>query len=448
MDLNRISVFGLGYVGLTFSTCLASKGFNVIGVDVDEVKVNSINLGELPFYEPGLKDLLSNVLSEKFFYATTSHSEAVLNSSVSFICVGTPSKPDGSIDLKYVEQVSSDIGMALKDKDEYHLIVVRSTVTPGTTRSLVKNVVEKYSGKTCGVDFGLCMNPEFLREGSAINDIFNSDRIVIGEFDSKSGDLLKKLYVEFYGDNLPPILRTTIENAEFIKYANNAFLAMKISFINEIANICERIKGADVTVIAKGLGLDHRINPRFLNAGLGWGGSCFPKDVKALISFARKLDYNPLLLSAVNEVNKLQPYRAVEMAKKLIGDLKDRRIAILGLSFKPGTDDMRNAVSIKIINKLIEEGAIVIAYDPAAMDNAKRIFGDSIEYASSIFDCLRDADCAILVTEWSEFRDLTPEDFIEHMRIPAVIDGRRMFHPKEFSSKLKFAAIGLGGFVD
>ncbi|MCS7365576.1 MAG: UDP-glucose/GDP-mannose dehydrogenase family protein [archaeon GB-1867-035] len=448
MDVKKVSVFGLGYVGLTFSVCLASRGFNVVGVDVDTVKVKLINSGETPFYESKLKDLLTKVLGENNFRCTINAKEAVLNSFASFICVGTPSKPDGSIDLKYIRSVSRSIGVALKDKDDYHLIVVRSTVTPGTTRNIVKRVVERFSGKKCGVDFGLCMNPEFLREGSAINDIFNSDRVIIGEFDSESGDLLKRLYVEFYGDDLPPMLRTTLENAEFIKYANNAFLAMKISFINEIANICEKVKGADVTLIARGLGLDHRINHLFLNAGLGWGGSCFPKDLDALIAFSKKLSYNPILLDAVRRVNELQPLRAVEMAKKLIRRLKGKRIAILGLAFKPGTDDMRNAVSIGIINKLIEEGAVVVAYDPAAMDNAKKIFGDSIEYASSIVDCLRDADCAILVTEWDEFRELTPEDFIKYMKTPAVIDGRRIFHPKEFSSKLKFAAIGLGKFVD
>ncbi len=444
MDIKQVSVFGLGYVGLTFSTCLASRDFNVIGVDVDEAKVNLINSGRTPFYEPGLEELLGEALDKNVFHCTVDAKEAVLNSSVSFICVGTPSRVDGSIDLKYVKDVSRDIGVALSSKDDYHLVVVRSTVTPGTTRNLVKGIIERFSGKRCGVDFGLCMNPEFLREGSAVHDTFHPDRIVIGEFDVKSGDLLEKLYSYFYGDSLPPVLRTTLENAEFIKYANNAFLAMKISFINEIANICERVEGADVTVIAKGLGLDHRINPRFLNAGLGWGGSCLPKDVKALIAFAKKLGYNPLLLDAVNGVNELQPYKAVEMAKKLIGELKGKRIAVLGLAFKPNTDDMRNAVSIKLVNKLLEERALVVVYDPAAMDNAKKIFGESVVYASSPIECIRDSDCCIIVTEWDEFKELKPKDFVKYMRFPAVVDGRRIFNSSLFLSSLKYAAIGLG----
>ena len=441
--LNRISVFGLGYVGLTFSICLARRGFRVIGVDVDLEKIRAINKGVPPFYEPGLKNHLNSVLNDRLFSCTADHFQAILNSDVSFICVGTPARSDGDIDLSYIKSVSNNIGEALKEKDDYHLIAVRSTVTPGTTESVVKRIIENVSGKRCGVDFGLCMNPEFLREGSAIYDILHPDRIIIGEYDKKSGDLLEKVYREFYGENIPPILRTSLANAELIKYANNAFLAMKISFINEIANICQKTPGADVTIIAKALGLDNRINPKFLNAGLGWGGSCFPKDIKALIKYAESKNCNPILLKAVNEVNKLQPYKAIELARELIGGLKGKRIAILGLSFKPNTDDMRNAVSIKIINELLKEGAKVVAYDPAAMKNAMKIFGDKIDFASSALECLKDCDCCIIVTEWDEFKRLSPDDFIANMKDPAIVDGRRIFDPKKFTSRLKYKAIGL-----
>lgn len=444
MNMRNVSVFGLGYVGLTFAVCLASKGFNVIGVDVDKSKINLISNGKTPFHEPGLNELLDEVLRNGNFRCTDDYWTAITESSISFICVGTPSKPDGSIDLKYVKNVSTDVGTVLKYKDMYHLIVVRSTVTPGTTRNLVRKVIEHLSGKKCGFHFGLCMNPEFLREGSAVHDIFHSDRVIIGEFDSKSGDLLESFYSNFYGSHTPPILRTSLENAELIKYANNAFLAMKISFINELANICEYIGNTDVKVIAKGIGLDHRVNPRFLNAGLGWGGSCFPKDVQALISFAKNLNYDPILLNAVKKVNDLQPYRAVDMAKKLLGKLKNKKIAILGLAFKPGTDDMRNAVSIKIVNRLVEEGARVVVYDPVAMDNARKIFGNNVVYADSSIQCIKGCDCCIIVTEWDEFRYLKPEVFVKYMRFPAVIDGRRIFDPSKFLGRVKYVAIGLG----
>jgi len=322
--------------------------------------------------------------------------------------------------------------------------VVKSTVIPGTTENIVKPILEESSGKRCGTDFGLCMNPEFLREGSALHDTFNPDRIVIGEYDKKSGDILEALYREFYAEKMPPIIRTTPVNAELIKYANNAFLATKISFINTIANICDRIPGADVTVVAKGIGLDKRIGPLFLNAGLGYGGSCLPKDLRALIQYSKNLGYEPKLLEAVESVNNSQPQRAIELCKKLLGELRGKRVAILGLAFKPNTDDIREAPSITIIRQLLKEGARVVAYDPVAIPNAKAIFKDDIEYASSAIECLKNADCCILVTEWEEFKKLKPEDFIQNMRTPILLDGRRLFDPEEFSRKIRFMAIGLG----
>lgn len=441
---NLISVFGLGYVGLTLSVCLANKGFKVIGVDVDIEKIKSIIRGITPFYEPSLKNKLNEALNNNSFLCTNDYFKAVMKSSVSFICVGTPAKIDGSIDLSYVQSVSHNIGEAFKEKDGYHLIVVRSTVIPDTTESMVKQVIEDISGKTCGIYFGLCVNPEFLREGSAISDTLHPDRIIIGEYDKRSGDILENIYKEFYGEKVPSTLRTSLINAELIKYANNTFLATKISFINEIANICQKIPNTDVKTIAKALGLDTRINPKFLRAGLGWGGSCFPKDMKALIKYAENLNYKPILLKAINDVNDLQPYEAIKLTKEIIGDITGKRIAILGLSFKPNTDDIRNAVSIKIINRLLKEGAEVITYDPAAINNTKKIFGNKIKYTDSALSCITKVDCCILVTEWEEFKKLEPEAFLRNMRQPILIDGRKIYNPEEFSKKLKFRAIGLG----
>jgi UDPglucose 6-dehydrogenase len=312
----RISVFGLGYVGLTFGVCLASRGFEVTGVDVDKNRVEAVNGGEPPFYEPGLSELLREALGKGFFRATTDARDAVLASDASFICVGTPSAPDGSADLKYVEAAARAVGKALRGKEKWHLVVVRSTVPPGTTGGLVKRALEEESGKRAGEGFGLCANPEFTKEGSAVNDTFNPDRIVIGELDERSGSTLESLYREFHGGNPPPIVRTSLVNAELIKYASNAFLAMKVSFINEIANIAQRVPGADVEVIAKGIGFDKRIGPLFLRAGLGFGGSCFPKDLRALIRFSESVNYEPKILKAVLEVSERQLYRRSSSRKR------------------------------------------------------------------------------------------------------------------------------------
>ena len=412
----RISFFGLGYVGLSTALCFASKNFTSIGIDIDQEKVKAIAQGRTPFYELGLETLLKECLDRRAFSCSTNPLEAILKSDISFITVGTPSLPDGEIDLAYIRQVTRDIGEVLKEKSNYHLIVVKSTVLPGTTEKTIKPIIETHSGKRCGTDFGLCMNPEFLREGTALHDTLNPDRIVIGEHDKKSGDILEALYRDFYEEKIPSIIRTNLPTAELIKYASNAFLATKISFINTIANICEKTPGADVKTVAQAMGLDKRIGPLFLNAGLGYGGSCFPKDVKALIAQAKNLGYQLTLLEEVENVNKTQPLKAVQFCKEHLGDLKGRHIAILGLAFKPDTDDMREARAIPIINQLIKEGANVTAYDPVAMLIAKTIFKNKIQYATSAISCLKNADCCILVTEWDEFKKLKPEDFTKNMR--------------------------------
>jgi len=444
MNKESVSVIGAGYLGLCTATGFACKGCKVISVDRDSKKVVMINRGEAPFYEPQLETLLQGALKKGYLKCVLDYKEAIRNTSITFIAVGTPSKPNGSINLRYIKDSAQEIGKALKEKKGYHLVVVKSTITPGITEKLIKPYLEKYSGKQCGSDFGLCVNPEFLREGSAIHDTLHPDRIIIGEYDKKSGEALENFYRNLYGEEMPPLIRTNIPTAELIKYANNAFLAMKISFINEIANICEKIPNADVTCIAKGIGLDKRIGPLFLGAGLGYGGSCLPKDIKALIAFSQSLGYRPKLLMAVDEVNEKQPYKAIELCKKDLNTLKGKRIAILGLAFKPKTDDIRGAVSIKIIKALLKEGANVIAYDPAAMYNARKKLGKRIHYASSSIDCIKNTDCCIVVTEWDEFKKLKPDDFVQNMSNPLLIDGRRIYEPKEFCKKLKFRAIGLG----
>ncbi len=438
-----ISIVGTGYVGLCTAVGFASRGYKVVASTHDSEKAELINKGVPPFFEYGLEEIMQKVVKKGYLKCVLDREEAVLNTGITIISVSTPSQPDGSIDLRFIESSAREIGEALNKKDAYHLVVVKSTVVPGTTKNMVKPSIEKSSGKRCGVDFGLCMNPEFLREGSALYDTLHSDRVIIGEHDEKSGDILESLYQDFLDEEMPPMIRTNLSTAELIKYANNAFLATKISFINTIANICEKIPEADVTVVAEGVGLDKRISPLFLRAGLGYGGSCFPKDVKALIAFSKSLGYSPLLFNAVEDVNNVQPYQAVRLAKKLIGNLAGKRVAVLGLAFKPNTDDMREAVSVGVINKLLEEGANVVAYDPKAVVNARYVFGDKIEYAQSSIECLEDAECCIVVTEWDEFKRLEPEDFIKHMKSPLVVDGRRIYNQKEFSRRLNFAGIGL-----
>jgi UDPglucose 6-dehydrogenase len=441
----KISVIGAGYVGLCTAVGFASKGYSVVAFDVDEEKIEKINEGIPPFHEPGLQERLTDSLKKGNLKGVVGQIDRViLETDLTFVAVGTPNKPDGSIDLKYIESAACNIGKALKQKGSYHVAIIKSTVVPGTTQNTVKPILEKESKKSAGKDFGLCMNPEFLRQGSAFQDTVNADRVVIGSIDERSGNFLEDLYRGFYSTHLPTIIRTSLSTAELIKYASNSMLATKISFINTIANICEQIPGADVKVVATAMGLDKRIGPLFLDAGLGYGGSCFPKDIKALIACSKSLGYNPELLDSVEQVNKTQPLKAVEFCKEKLGSLEGKEIAILGLAFKPDTDDMREARVIPIINELLKEGAKVTAYDPVAMPFAKSLFKNQIQFASSAINCLKNVDCCILVTEWPEFKKLKPEDFIKNMRQPVLIDGRRVYDPEIFGRKITFVALGLG----
>lgn len=441
--MGRIGVFGLGYVGLTVSVCFAARGFQVLCGDVDREKVKQVSGGQVPFYEPMLRELLIKAVRSGRLKAEADLARVAAQSDFSFICVGTPSKPDGSIDLSQVEDVCRQVGSGLKERLKYHVVVVKSTVTPGTTQNLVKPLIEECSGLKAGKDFGLTVNPEFLREGSAINDMLSPDRVIIGEYDRRSGDMLENLYRNFYGEKCPPILRMNLPSAEMVKYASNAFLALKISFINEMANMCERVPGLDVVKVADGIGLDRRIGRHFLNAGIGFGGSCLPKDTRALIKFSESLHYEPKILKAVIAVNERQALRGVELARELIGNLKGKTVAVLGLSFKPNTSDIREAPPLKLVSRLLKEGAKVKVYDPAAMAEVRKTFGEKLVYAASALEAVRDAECCIIATEWDEFKSLKPEDFVKHMRNPAVVDCRRIYDPEVFSKKLRFKAIGL-----
>jgi UDPglucose 6-dehydrogenase len=343
-----------------------------------------------------------------------------------------------------VSNAAEEVGEVLRKKEATHLVAVKSTVTPGTTLNILKPLLEKSSGKKCGKNLLLCVNPEFLSEGNAIEGTLNPDYIVIGGYNEKSAKMLEGLYRDFHGEDMPPIFKTNIPTAELIKYANNTFLAAKVSLINTIANICEKTPGADVAKVAEAIGNDHRINPHFLKAGLGWGGSCFPKDLKALIAYSKNIGFEPALIEAAYKTNEDQVTFTVHKVQDALKGVKGKKIAILGLAFKPNTDDMREARSLKIITQLLKLGAKIVAYDPLATSNAKKILKEKISCASSAVKCLKDADCAILVTEWEEFRRLKPEDFTENMRKPILIDGRRIYNPEKFSKKLCYIAIGLG----
>ena len=438
-----ISIIGAGYVGLVAAACFANGGFRVLVSTNDPGKVKTINAGKAPFFEPELDSLLKKAVKSKTVKATNTRAEAILKSEVTFICVGTPSAADGSIDLGFIYAAAEEIGRSLRKKESYHVVVVRSTVVPGTTDK-VKDIIEKVSGKKAGKDFGVCMCPEFLRQGQAVYDTFNPDRVVIGEHDRKAGKVIEKLFKKFYKGKKVPILRMNTISAEMVKYVSNSILATKVSFINEIANICEKLNGVDVYEVAKGVGLDRRVGPLFLEAGPGFGGSCFPKDVNAILSFSRELGYEPRILDMVMKVNEEQAVHVVDLVRRSIGGLAGKKIAVLGLSFKPDTDDMREAPSVRIIRKLLAEGAEVVAYDPVAVHNAKKVLKNTVEYASSSSDCLKGADCCVVVTEWGEFKKIKPET-LKKMRRRNIVDSRRIWSAGVMRKNgFKYYGVGLG----
>jgi len=444
--VQRISIVGTGYVGLSTAVCFATRGYDVIASTRNEDKVRIINAKRAPFHEPGLDEAVRTSIESGHLRTETDRSEAVRQTEVTFLTVGTPEQADGTVDLRYVISASEDIGRALKRKNSYHLVVVKSTVTPGTVRGPVKAALEEASGLVAGRDFGLCMNPEFLRQGSAIQDTLYPDRVIIGEYDEQSGQRLAELLEGFYEPDIP-ILRMSLESAEMVKYASNAFLAMKISYANEMARICERVPGVDVSKLMAGVGLDKRINPRFLNAGAGFGGSCLPKDTKALCRFAEAQGYSAPLLRATLAVNQAQAFHVAQLALATLGESRDKKVALLGLSFKPDTDDLREAPSLTVARILLKAGAHVSAFDPVVKQVRQPGF-EGLEYPPSIAACLAGAQCCIVLTEWEQFKQLTPDDFIQSMATPAVIDARRIFDPHEFGNRLTFLAVGLGRDLD
>jgi UDPglucose 6-dehydrogenase len=432
----------MGYVGLCTAATFASRSFRTVGIDIDQERIQQIRKGKAPFHEPQLDSILEKAVKTKTLDATTDIS-AARDTRITFVTVGTPSKSDGSIDLTFLKSAIIDLGRALYGKVGYHLVVVKSTVIPGTTSGIVKPILEHFTKTKVGTKVGLCANPEFLKEGTAINDALHPDKIVIGAGDKKSADKITELYELFYRGDLPPVILTSPESAELIKYASNAFLATKISFINTIANIAQKTPGVDVGTIAQAIGLDPRIGELFLKAGPGYGGSCFHKDLQALINYSKKKGYNPVLFRATEETNEKQATKVVSMAEKLLGSLSNKKIAVLGLAFKKDTDDIREAASIRVINQLKKKSAKVIAYDPMAIPNTKRHLSDQISYAENPQSALKGADCAIIMTEWDEFQELKPKDFRAYMKNPNVVDARRIYDAEGFRG-LNYAAIGRG----
>ncbi|MFO8015741.1 MAG: UDP-glucose/GDP-mannose dehydrogenase family protein [Candidatus Woesearchaeota archaeon] len=423
----KITIIGTGYVGSVTGACLADLGNEVVCLDVDEEKVERFSKGDIPIYEPGLGDIVKRNLREKRLAFTTDKKKAIEDSKVIFIAVGTPSAPDGSVDMSFVESAAADIGRYMNG---HKVVVDKSTVPVGTAdrvRDVIKDNLPKSQGSGhSSQDFDLVSNPEFLREGSAIKDFMNPDRVIIGVDNGRAKDIMQSIYsgIERTGR---PIIFTDVKSAELIKYASNAMLATRISFMNEIARLCEKT-GADVKMVARGMGLDSRIGPRFLQAGIGYGGSCFPKDVRGLIATGKENGLDFRILSAVDRVNEEQKRWLLPRIKKEMGDLKGSRIAVWGLAFKPRTDDMREAPSITIIKDLQDAGAEITAFDPEAERTAKGILKDAA-YAQDPYEAVKSCDALVIATEWDEFRSLDMKRIKSLMNIPVIFDGRNIYDP-------------------
>lgn len=419
MDL---SVIGSGYVGTTIAACFADLGHEVTNIDIDEDIVEAINNGAPPIHEDGLPELVAEHASHNGtgqLWATTEY-DAIFDTDATFLCLPTPQNADGSIDLSIMETGAAQLGKILEATDNWHTVVVKSTVVPGTTEDVITPILEVESGKTAGDDFGVGMNPEFLREGTAVHDFLHPDKIVLGADDDRALSDMHTIFEPLVTKTGAPVVETDTRTAEMIKYANNSFLATKVSLINDIGNICKE-HDIDAYEVADAIGLDDRISERFLRSGLGWGGSCFEKDVAAITTAAEEREYNPDILQAAVEINDRQPDRLLSLMDDHV-DVHGEPVVVLGLSFKPGTDDIRNSRAIPVINGLQERGADVIAYDPVAADNMQEYFPD-ISYASSASTALDGAVAALVVTDWEEITKLDVE--FDAMATPVVIDGRR-----------------------
>jgi UDPglucose 6-dehydrogenase len=430
--MKKIAVIGVGYVGLVTSTCLAELGNQVIGVDIDSEKIENLKKGIIPIYEKGLTELVKENSKDGRLTFTTDITKAVKESEIIFIAVGTPPLVNGGVNLEYVKKVAEEIG---KNINGYKVIVNKSTVPIGTGKSVEKIVKNYYDG-----NFDIVSNPEFLREGSAVYDFMNPDRIIIGNGSKKAEEIMKDLYKGLKSE----MVFTDIKTAELIKYASNSLLATEISFINSIANICEKI-GADVDDVANGMMLDKRIGKKaFLHAGVGYGGSCFPKDVKGLIQIAREKGVPFSILKATEDTNDAQKRSLLLKVQKLLGDdLNGKQITVWGLAFKPHTDDIREAPSLVIIDQLLDRGVKVNAFDPIAQKTAKEILGDKVEYKKDLFESVKDSDCLVIVTEWSEFKTVDLNQLKSIMKNANIVDGRNIFDLKEMK-KLGFNYISMG----
>ncbi len=435
----KITVIGTGYVGLVTGACFAETGATVHCIDIDQEKIDKLNNGIVPIYEPGLDEMIERNRNKNRLFFSTDLSEGLKDSEAAFICVGTPSDEDGSADLRYVLSVAHDIGRMM---DHYIVVVTKSTVPIGTSEKVRTAVQEELDKRGVKIDFDVASNPEFLKEGDAINDFMKPDRIVIGTDNKRAEDVLRRLYKPFLL-NGHPILFMDIPSAEMTKYAANAMLATRISFMNELSRLCERV-GADINWVRKGIGSDPRIGPKFLYAGVGYGGSCFPKDVKALIKTGEENNVDLKIIKSVEVVNQEQKRVLVDkVLRHYNNDVKGKIFTVWGLAFKPNTDDMREAPAITIINELLKLGAKIKAYDPVATKNAKKIFGDTIEYATDQYDALLDSDGLLLVTEWNEFRFINYKVAERLMRAKVIFDGRNIYEPEEVR-KHGFIYYGIG----
>jgi UDPglucose 6-dehydrogenase len=417
----KIAVVGTGYVGLVAGACLAENGNDVVCVDKDAGKVRTLQRGRIPIYEPGLEELVRRNRSEKRLTFTTNLARGVRGSQIVFIAVGTPTGEDGSADLRHVLEVAKEIGRAMNG---YKVIVDKSTVPVGTAER-VREAIKKETSHP----FSVVSNPEFLKQGAAIDDFMKPDRVVIGAEDPRAAEIMRELYAPFTRTGAP-IMMMDCASAELAKYAANAMLATRISFMNEVANVCE-VVGADVDHVRRAVASDRRIGASFLFPGVGYGGSCFPKDVKAMLQFASTKSYEFQILKAVEGVNEKQKLRLLTKMQKHFGGLKGKRIAVWGLSFKPKTDDMREAPAVPLITGLVEAGALVTAYDPEAVRVARSIFGSAIQFADKSYDALKGADGLAIVTEWNEFREPDFGRMLKLMRTPIIFDGRNLYNPEQ-----------------
>jgi len=433
----KIAVIGLGFVGLSLTSVLASKGNNVIGIDVDVEKCKKIRSGIAPFFEPDLEKMLRIGLKKKL--TISDDFSLVKDCDIIFVAVGTPQKSNGAIELSMIKKAMTSIGRILAKSKKAPIVLIKSTVIPGTMQNVILPILEKRSGKKAGRGFGLISNPEFLQESNAIRDTKYPHAIILGGKQTKYMKKAKMFFSKMHPN--VPIVITNFQTAEMIKYANNSFLATKISFINQLSNICQNIPGTNIDDIAKIIGLDPRIGKLFLNAGPGYGGSCLPKDINALINFAYKIGVKPMLLNAVEKTNHEQINNIVSLMKKILGNITSKRITILGTAFKPNTDDVRDSKSIELIKKLLKNKAKITIHDPKAIESTKKIFGKKILYAKSISDALNKSQCVIIMTHWKQY-DTLNNNSIKHMNKKIIVDCRRVLAKKELDAE--YYAIGIG----